>query len=71
MYSVKIPKVGTVTSPTVEELGEAAWTAVHGGNKYGEFYGCSQVGSGWPVKLNGALIGTMRYNGRFDAAVQS
>jgi hypothetical protein len=66
MFTVKIPKVGTVTADTIPALGEAAWTAVHGGNKRGEFYGCSQVGSGWPVKQGNRLIGTMRYNGRFD-----
>ena len=70
MYSVKIPKVGKVTAATIEALGEAAWTAVHTApNKSGTGYGCSEVGSGWPVKNDAVVIGTLRYNGRFDAAV--
>ena len=71
MFIVKIPKVGKVTAPSIEELGEAAWTAVHTApNGCGTGYGCSEVGSGWPVTCDGSLIGTLRYNGRFDA-VQS
>ena len=71
MYSVKIPKVGKVMAATLEALGDAAWTAVHTApNGYGTGYGCSEVGSDWPVTCDGARIGSLRYNGRFDA-VQS
>jgi hypothetical protein len=69
MFSVKIPKVGVVKAGTLETLGEAAWKAVHtAGNGCGWGYGCSEVGSDWPVKEGAKLIGTLRYNGRFDAA---
>jgi hypothetical protein len=67
MFTVKIPKVGIVRAASIPALGEAAWTAVHGGNKDREYYGCSDVGTGWPVKEGNTHIGTMRYNGRFDA----
>ena len=70
MFTVKIPKVGKVSSESVEALGEAAWSAVHNApNGYGTGYGCSEVGSAWPVTCDGKKVGTMRYNGRFDAAV--
>ena len=72
MYTVKIPKVGTVKADTLEALGDAAWKQVHGGNARGEFYGASQVGSKWPVNQDGARIGDLSYNGRFwPAAVAS
>jgi len=68
VFTVKIPKVGTVSADTLPALGEAAWTAVHGGaDGSGQSYGVSQVGSGWPVTDGARKIGTMRYNGRFDA----
>jgi hypothetical protein len=66
MFTVKIPKVGIVRAASIEALAEAAWKAVHGGNSQREYYGCSDVGTGWPVKDGNRLIGTMRYNGRFD-----
>lgn len=66
-FSVKIPRVGVVRAATVAALGDAAWDAVHGNNASGESFGCSVVGSGWPVKQDGRAIGTLRYNGRFDA----
>lgn len=68
-FSVKIPKVGIVTAATLEALGNAAWDAVHSAGNGG--YGCSEVGSGWPVKQDGVLVGTLRYNGRFDAALNT
>jgi len=66
MYIVKIPLIGNVSAETIEALGDAAWTAVHGGNKRGEFYGASQVGGNWTVWHNGEPVGSLRYNGRFD-----
>jgi hypothetical protein len=69
-FSVKIPKVGTVSAQSLDALGNAAWDAVHTApNGYGTGFGASEVGSGWPVKCDGVKIGTLRYNGRFDAAV--
>jgi hypothetical protein len=71
-FSVEIPKVGTIKAESLEELGDNAWDAVHSAdNGLGVGYGVSDVGSNWPVKKNGVLIGTLRYNGRFDAAVAS
>lgn len=67
MYTVRIPKVGTVSADTLATLGSVAWDAVHTANG-GFGYGVSEVGSGWPVKHDGVLIGTLRYNGRFDGA---
>ncbi len=67
MYTVQIPKVGTVTAATLEALGEAAWTQVHGGNPQREYYGASDVGARWPVKDGSRTVGTLRYNGKFDA----
>ena len=70
--TVKIPKVGTLTASSIEALGNAAWDAVHTApNGYSTGFGCSEVGSNWPVKCDGVKIGTLRYNGRFDAALQS
>lgn len=66
MFTVKIPKVGIVTADTIEALGEAAWRQVHGGNREREYYGCSDVGTDWPVREGNRLIGTLRYNGKFD-----
>jgi hypothetical protein len=67
-FSVEIPKVGTVKAESLEELGDNAWDAVHmAPNSTGYGYGASEIGSGWPVKRNGKPIGTMRYNGKFDA----
>jgi hypothetical protein len=66
MLLVKIPKVGVISAATLETLGDAAWNAVHNApNGYGTGYGCSEVGSGWPVSENGVIIGKMSYNGRF------
>lgn len=70
-FSVKIPRVGRVIAATIEALGDAAWDAVHGNNPKGRSFGCSEVGSGWPVEQDGKRIGSLRYNGKFDAAVQS
>ena len=67
MYSVKIPKVGIVEAATLADLGNAAWDRVHGQNPDHYCYGCSEVGSGWTIKQDGKKIGTMRYNGIFDA----
>jgi hypothetical protein len=72
VFSVDIPIVGTVTAESIQVLGEAAWHRVHNApNGYGTGYGASEVGSGWPVKKNGELIGTLRYNGKFDPKVAS
>jgi hypothetical protein len=72
VFTVEIPIVGTVTADSVHELGDAAWHRVHNApNGRGTGYGASEVGSSWPVKKNGVLIGTMRYNGKFDPAVAS
>jgi hypothetical protein len=72
MFTVKIPKVGKVSADSIQALGDAAWTAVHTApNGYGTGYGASEVGSGWPVTHDGKKVGTLRYNGRFDAAVAS
>ena len=55
MYTVRIPKVGTVSADTLATLGSVAWDAVHTANG-GFGYGVSEVGSGWPVKHDGVLI---------------
>ena len=57
MYTVRIPKVGTVSADTLATLGNVAWVAVHTANG-GFGYGVSEVGSGWSVKHDGVLIGT-------------
>lgn len=71
-FTVAIPIVGTVSAPTLDDLSDAAWTAVHNApNGSGTGYGASEIGSRWPVARNGVAIGTMRYNGRFDAAAEA
>ena len=61
-FSVKIPKIGTISADSTEALGEAVWTACHCGLVQ---YGASQIGSRWPVKQDGKTVGALSYNGRF------
>jgi hypothetical protein len=59
---VKIPKVGTVIADSVDDLIARVREAIDDNG-----YGASDVGSRWAIKSHGATIGTLSYNGRFEA----